>query len=220
MVWQIQETHEIAKQTLSQAAQTGKLVDGTNELVQAESKSADTASKQFSAAQEQYQATQRPWMSLDITADKMTVDQNSWGTIGLHYSSSNVGHSLAHRVVFGATLLPDNQRGPECTVPANERQTWDAHHPGTVIFPGQPFTGDTFIRNLVRSPYNPSSGFPRGTPLQLVACIYYESTMDGLVHSTRIAKHVWEPSAQRYYFPEGAGIYSIELMGNGYAEAN
>jgi len=66
MVWQIQETHEIAKQTLAQEQQTSKIADETKNLAIATRNESSAAKSSAETAASELTMSNRPWVSVEV----------------------------------------------------------------------------------------------------------------------------------------------------------
>ena len=96
------------------------------------------ASKQAETSRLEFESSQRPWVAVtNVNADNLMTS----GLPHLDYTSitvSNVGHSVAMRVVYHPALIKnDDYSGNECKSVADElRAVPDQEQRGIVLFPG------------------------------------------------------------------------------------
>jgi hypothetical protein len=121
MVWQIKETHEIAKQTLTQAQETQKLATDTHTLAEqakvqarAAQEMAKNTAGQLDIMQTQMELVERPRVSIDVSiAGDMTFGENYLTgkkkiSIPLKFTYRNGGPTPALLIVSFHKLAPDN----------------------------------------------------------------------------------------------------------------
>ncbi len=177
----------------------------------------DTATAQAKTSQAEYRSSQRPWITLDLTATKLSL-QNNIASIEIGFRSDNVGHSVANNVYVRPILVTERmETGKECDLAATaaleNRSTPSAMASGIGIgiFPTQSYHGDfpAFIPavDIARALEYRKDGLV----LKLIGCASYTSPADLEPHYTRISYLITHHGVDNVLFVPNSGVVDVDL---------
>ena len=132
MSWQIQETHEIAKQTLTQAQQTKRLANNTHDLAGQATIQSSATKRIAGTSQQQLDSSERPWMKVDAllasinNVPPVAIDGSGNLKVSIIFHSQNVGHSPATKVQLSAEMVAGNR---QADIESSQREMCDASSP-------------------------------------------------------------------------------------------